>query len=70
MNPQQLIGIALIVAGALALAYGGFTYTRATHTADLGPIQLEMKERESVNVPIWAGIGLIVIGGVLVLIRR
>ena len=70
MNPQQLIGIVLIVAGALALVYGGFSYTKETHTADLGPIHMEVKEKESVNVPIWAGVGAIIIGGVLLVMRR
>jgi len=70
MNTQQLVGIVLIVAGALALAYGGFTYTKDTHKADLGPLHMEVKEREYVNVPLWAGIGAIVIGGVLLVIRR
>ena len=70
MNTQQLVAIVLIVAGALALAYGGFTYTKDTHKADLGPIHMEVKEREYVNVPLWAGIGAIVIGGVLLVIRR
>jgi uncharacterized membrane protein len=70
MNPQQLIGIVLIVAGALALAYGGFTYTKDTHTADLGPLHMEVQEKDTVNVPIWVGVGAIIIGGVLLVMRR
>ena len=65
MNGSKVIAIVLIVAGALALMYGGFSYTKDTHTAKLGPIQLSVKERETVNVPVWAGIGAIVIGGLL-----
>ncbi|MBE0548830.1 MAG: hypothetical protein IH627_14535 [Rubrivivax sp.] len=67
MNPIKLVGIVLIVAGALGLAYGGFSYTKNTSAVKLGPIELSVKERETVNVPLWAGIGAIVVGGVLLL---
>jgi uncharacterized membrane protein YidH (DUF202 family) len=68
MNPIKIAGVVLIVAGALGLAYGSFSWTKETHQAKLGPIQLSVKERESVNVPVWAGVGAIVIGGVLLLL--
>jgi multidrug transporter EmrE-like cation transporter len=68
MNPVKIAGILLIVAGALGLAYGSFSWTKETHQAKLGPIELSVKERESVNVPVWAGVGAIVIGGVLLLL--
>jgi len=67
MNAVKLAAIALIVAGALGLVYGGFSYTKETHQADMGPIHMTMSERETVNVPMWAGIGAIVIGGGLLL---
>jgi TRAP-type C4-dicarboxylate transport system permease small subunit len=63
MNPIKLVAIVLIVAGALALAYGGFSYTKETHTGKIGPIELSVKERETVNIPLWMGVGAIVIGG-------
>ena len=62
---EKIIGIILIVAGALALAYGGFTYTKETHDVKLGPIQFSVKEKETVSVPIWAGAGGIAIGVLL-----
>lgn len=65
MNPIRLIAIILIVAGALGLAYGSFSFTKATHDVKLGPIALSVKEKETVNVPMWAGIGAIVVGGLL-----
>ena len=65
MNGLKGIAIALLVAGALALAYGGFTYTKETHEARIGPLTLSVTDKESVNVPIWAGVGAIVIGGLL-----
>ncbi len=68
MNAVNILGVVLIVAGVLGLAYGGFTYTRETHDVSLGPIDLSVKERERVNVPIWAGVGGIVVGGALLLV--
>jgi len=70
MPAQKIAAIVLIVIGALGLAYGGFSYTRETHTADLGPMHISVAEKERVNVPVWAGIGAIVIGGVLLLVRK
>jgi hypothetical protein len=47
------------------LAYGGFSYTKTTHEAKIGSLELSMKDKETVNVPVWAGVGAIVIGGIL-----
>ncbi|MBK8595106.1 MAG: hypothetical protein IPP07_03830 [Holophagales bacterium] len=65
MNSLKGLGIVLVVAGALALVYGGFTYTKKTHKTELGPISFSIKDKETVNVPVWAGIGAIVAGGIL-----
>ena len=65
MNAMKLVGIVLLVGGILGLMYGGFTYTKETHEAKIGPIVLSVKDKETVNVPIWAGVGAIVIGGLL-----
>ncbi len=62
MNGSRLVGILLIVAGALGLVYGGFSYTKDTHEAKLGPIELSVSEKQTVNVPVWAGAGAIVAG--------
>jgi TRAP-type C4-dicarboxylate transport system permease small subunit len=67
MNAIKMAALALIVAGVLALMYGGFSYTKETHEAKLGSIQLSMSEKQTVNVPVWAGVAAIVIGGVLLL---
>jgi uncharacterized membrane protein YidH (DUF202 family) len=64
---MRLIGIAVLAVGILALAYGGFSYTRETHDVKLGPVEFSVKEKERVNVPLWAGVGLAVVGaGLLV----
>ena len=67
MSATKLIAIAIIVAGILALIYGGFTYTKKTHEADLGAVELQVQEKETVNIPIWAGVAAIVVGGALLL---
>jgi uncharacterized membrane protein len=68
MIAVKLVAIVLIVGGVLGLTYGGFSYTKETHEAKLGPIELSVKDRQTINVPVWAGIGAIVIGGVLLLL--
>lgn len=65
MNPIKLIAVVLLVAGVLALVYGGFSYTRDTTAVKVGPLELTVQERESVNIPVWAGVGAIVVGGLL-----
>ena len=65
MNPTKIAAIILIVAGILGLAYGSFTYTKETHKADLGPLQFTVKDKETVNIPVWAGVGALVVGIVL-----
>jgi hypothetical protein len=70
MSPLKIVAILLIVAGILGLVYGGFTYTKTTHEAKLGPLELTVKDKETVNIPIWAGIGAIVVGGVLLFVGK
>ena len=65
MNSIRIAAIALIVGGILALAYGGFSYTRSTHKADIGPLHISVSEKEQVNIPLWAGIAAIIAGGLL-----
>lgn len=67
MNVVRIAAIALIVAGVLGLVYGSFTYTKETHEAKLGPIELSIKDKKTVNIPVWTGVGAIAIGGALLL---
>jgi TRAP-type C4-dicarboxylate transport system permease small subunit len=69
MDAMRMFAVVLIVAGALGLAYGGFSYTKETHETKLGPIEFSVKDKETVNIPIWAGIGAIIIGGMLMTVR-
>lgn len=69
MRPIKIIAIVLIVLGALGLAYGSFSFTKDSHDAKVGPIELSIKEKETVNVPRWAGIAAIAVGSVLLLMR-
>lgn len=67
MNPIKITALVLIAAGILGLAYGQFSYTKDTTVVKLGPIEVSAKEKETVNVPTWAGVGAIVIGGLLLI---
>ena len=68
MNAVRIMAILLIVAGVLGLVYGSFSYTKETQEVKLGPIELSVKEKQTVNVPVWAGVGAIGVGGVLLLL--
>jgi len=68
MNAVKMAAIVLIAGGVLGLVYGSFSYTKDTHDVKLGPIELSVKDKETVNIPVWAGVGAIVIGGGLLLV--
>jgi multidrug transporter EmrE-like cation transporter len=70
MSPFKILAIVLIVAGILALAYGGFTYTRESHDLKLGSLELSVKDKQTVNVPIWVGAGAIVAGAASLFVRQ
>ena len=70
MNPTKLIGIILIAAGGLGLIYGGFTYTKETTGLKLGPLDLQVKEKETVSVPLLVSVGAIAFGVFLVAMGR
>lgn len=67
MNTTKIVALVLIIAGALGLAYGKFSYTKETHDAKIGPVELSVKDKETVNIPVWAGIASIVVGAGLLL---
>lgn len=68
MDAVKIAAILLITAGVLGLVYGGFSYTTETHEAKLGSLELSVQEKQKVNVPVWAGVGAIVLGGGLLLL--
>lgn len=70
MSAGRIVALALIVAGILGLMYGSFSYTKETHQATLGPLELSVKDKQTVNVPVWVGVGAIVLGGVLLVTGR
>ncbi len=70
MNTTKIIALLLIVAGTLGLIYGGFSYTKDQHDVKLGPLQFSVTEKETVNVPVWAGAGAIAAGVLLLLMGR
>jgi hypothetical protein len=70
MTPLKIVGIVLLVAGLAAMATGGFSYTKETHKADIGPIHVAVEDKQDVNVPLWAGIAAAVAGVVLIAMKR
>ena len=68
MSALKIVGIVLILAGILGLVYRGFSYTKETHEAKIGPLEFQLKEKETVNVPVWAGVGAIIVGAALLLL--
>ena len=69
MSTIKIVAIVLIVAGLLGVLYGKFSYTKETHQDKLGPLELSGQEKETVNVPAWAGVGAIAAGAILLLVR-
>lgn len=68
MNMVKIVGVLLIVAGVLGVVFNGFSFTKETHEAKLGPIELSVKEKQTVNIPVWASVAAIVVGGVLLVV--
>ena len=70
MDIQRIAAIILIIAGSLGLAYGGFSYTKDTHRADLGALHMSVDDNEYVNVPAWVGVSTLITGALLLIVRR
>ncbi len=65
MTATRIIGTLLLVLGMAGLFTGGFSFTKSTTKAQLGPIKLQVQEQEAVNVPQWLSLGSMVLGGIL-----
>jgi TRAP-type C4-dicarboxylate transport system permease small subunit len=70
MNAAKILAIVLIVAGIAGLLYGQFSYTKTTHEAKVGPLDLSVKDKETVHIPTWAAVAAIVVGGALLFTKR
>ncbi|MHB8949083.1 MAG: hypothetical protein ACYC4S_08470 [Rhodoferax sp.] len=70
MNPTKMIGILLIVAGGLGLAFGGFSYTKETTGMKVGPLELKVQEKETINVPLIVSAGGIILGVFLLVVGK
>ena len=70
MNSAKMFAIVLIIAGVLGLAYGSFSYTKETHSAKIGPIELSVKDKETINLPVWISVGAIAAGMFLLFVRK
>jgi TRAP-type C4-dicarboxylate transport system permease small subunit len=65
----KIVALLLIAAGIIGLVYGGITYTKTTHDAKVGPFEMSIKDKKTVNIPVWAGVGAIVVGALLLVVR-
>ena len=70
MNPIRIIALVLVIGGVLGLAYGSFSYTKENHEAKIGPLDISVQEKKTINIPLWVGVGAVVIGGALLLSPR
>jgi uncharacterized iron-regulated membrane protein len=70
MNMRKLAAVVLVVAGLLALVYGRFSYTKETHEAKVGPVEISVKDRRTVQLPVWVGVGAIAAGTLLLFFGR
>jgi hypothetical protein len=70
MNGIRILALVLVLAGVAGLVYGGFSFTKERHDASIGPIEVSVEEKETVNIPVWAGAGAIVIGALLLFTAR
>jgi hypothetical protein len=68
MSSLKFVAVILLIAGVLGLVYGGFSYTKDTTALKVGPLELSVKEKQTVNIPMWAGIGAIAVGGLLLVL--
>ena len=68
MNAMRIVGVLLLVVGLAGFLTGGFSFTKDTTQAKLGPLELTVKEKESVNIPQWMSLGAMVLGGVMLVL--
>ena len=65
MNTIKMLGVVLLVSGVLGLMYGSFSYTKDNQEAKIGSLVLSVKDKQTVNIPVWVGVGGIVLGSAL-----
>ena len=70
MSTQRLVAVLLLIAGGLTLVYGGFSYTKETHQANVGSLHMSVDETRHVNIPVWGGVFALVAGGLLLVMGR
>ena len=69
MNTFKIVAVVLVILGILGLAFGSFTYTKDIHNTKLGPFSFSIKDKETINIPVWAGIVSVVVGLGLLLVK-
>jgi len=67
---KKAVAVILIAAGVLGLVYGKVSYTKEKHQAKVGPIEFTLKDKQSLAIPVWASVGVIVLGVGILLVRK
>jgi len=70
MNVVKMLALPAFIAGALALAYGSFTYTKDTHETKIGAVELSVQDTETINIPVWAGVAAMVAVALVLFARK
>jgi hypothetical protein len=65
MSPAKVVGIILVVVGLAGFFTGGFSFTRDRTAAKIGPLELTVKDTESIDIPKWLSLGAVALGAVL-----
>jgi hypothetical protein len=67
VKPAGIVGIILIAIGIIALAYGGFSYTKREKIIDAGPLQVSADREKTVPFPPILG-GICLVGGIILVV--
>jgi hypothetical protein len=71
MKVGTLVGLLLVVIGAVGLVYGGITYTRNKQVARVGPIEVTTQEQRQIPIsPILGGIAVVAGVALIIGVRR
>jgi len=71
MKVGTLVGLILVVLGAVGIAYGGITYTRRREVAHVGPLQVTAREEHTIPIsPILGGVAIIAGAALIISVRR
>lgn len=63
---MKMIGLILIIAGAIGIIWGGIGYIKDRDTTHIGPVDIVVEEKGRVPIPPLVGVAALVAGGLMV----